>query len=197
MATSTRRVERFILQSLLPILCSIIVGFAFSQFRVFDREYSAFQFFWSAVVASLFYHLLIYARSRDAILGLVILFFVTILTTGSNRPAFVLRDIFYVGAIGLNVFVYFKYFRQEHFHNYIYPAFTLAGIYGIIYIASCELLLGVIRNLAMESIARDVFSLASASAYFGVLIGFAVGAGIALNEKLTDVRRPQSIITAA
>ena len=197
MANSKSSVQQFLLQSILPVFCSVLVGFIFSQDHVFDPHYSAFQFLWNAVVASMFYYLLIFARSRDAVLGFTILFFVTFLTTGSTRLAFILRDTFYIGAIGLTIFIYFKYFRHHDIQNWTYPAFVLAGLYGVIYVAASELQLGIIRNLAMEHTGGDVISLASTSAYFGVLIGFAVGMGIALNEKLADLKKGQESIAAA
>jgi hypothetical protein len=171
----------------------MLLGFLFNQEHIFDRHYSAFQFVWTAVVASVFYHLLVYTRARDAYLGLIILFGLTLLTTGSTRPAFILRDIFYIGGIGLSVFVYFNYFREQHPHTYGYPAFMLGGIYGCVFVATSELHLGIIRLFAMEDTGGTVASIASVCAYVGLLIGFAVGAGIALNEGLMNLRRSHAV----
>jgi hypothetical protein len=159
------------------------MGLVFSGGNVFDRHFGAFQFVWSSVVASVFYNLLMYVRPRDAYLALILLFFLTLLTTGSTRPAFILRDVFYVGGIGVSIFVYSGYFNEHRVHNYWYPAFMLAGIYGVVNVAGLEVHSGITRSLSMESTGGDVVSLASTGSYFGVLIGFAVGFGIALNEK--------------
>ena len=189
MAQSRSNVQQFILWSIVPILCSIAVGFAIYQESVFNRHYGAFQFVWSGVVASVFYYLLIVLRPRDAGLGFIILLFLTFLTTGSTRPAFILRDILYVGGIGASILVYFKYFRQDSPLNYARSAFLLAGIYGIVYIIVSEIHLGIIRGFAMEDTGGNIVSLASTTAYFGVLIGFAIGSGIALNERFFGGKR--------
>jgi hypothetical protein len=180
---SRAKVQQFILQSIVPILCSVAVGFIFYQEDVFNRHYGAFQFVWSGVVASVFYYLLLYVRPRDALAGFIFLLFLTFLTTESTRPAFILRDIFYVGGIGLSIFIYFKYFSHDSPLNYARSAFLLAGIYGIVNMFTSGIYLGILRGLAMEDTGGNVVSLASTTAFFGLLIGFAVGAGIALNER--------------
>ncbi len=189
MARARSKPEQFVLHSVVVILCTVAVGFVFYQDNVFNRHYGAFQFVWSGVVASVFYYLLVYVRPRDAGLGFIILLLLTFLTTESTRPAFILRDIFYVGGIGVSIFVYFKYFRKNLPLNYARSSFLLAGIYGIVSIITSEIHLGILRSLAMEDTGGNVVSLASATAFFGVLIGFAVGSGIALNERFFGAAR--------
>lgn len=188
MITSRSRVQQFLCQSVVPIICSVLIGFIFYQSHVFNRHYGAFQFVWSSVVASVFYYLLGYLRTRDAFLGLLLLFFLTLLTTESTRFAFILRDIFYVGAIGISIVTYFKYFRDKRRDNRAYPPFVLAGIYAVVYMIASEIHLAIIQTFAMENTGGDVVSLASTSAFYGVLVGFAVGAGIAVNEELSRVQ---------
>ncbi len=189
MTKSRSKTEQFILHSIVPVLCTVAVGFVFYQENVFNRLYGAFQFVWSGVVASVFYYLLVYVRLRDAALGAIILLFLTFLTTASTRPAYILRDIFYVGGICVSIFVYFKYFRKDVPLNYARPAFLIAGIYGIVYIIVSEIYLGILRSFAMEDGGGNVVSLASTTAFFGVLIGCAVGSGIALNERFFGAAR--------
>jgi hypothetical protein len=184
MTMSGSKVQEFILKSIVPICCSIVVGFVFYQWDVFNRHYVTFQFVWSGVVASVFYYLLIYLRPRDALLGFILLLFFTFLTTGSTRAAFILRDIFYSGGIGLSIFIYFKYFRPVAPPMFAYPAFMLAGIYGVVYIIASEIHLGVLRAFLIEEAGGTILGLATSIAFFGVSIGFAVGCGIGLNEKL-------------
>jgi hypothetical protein len=187
MAIAESKVQRFLLQSVVPVLCSVLIGFVFYGDRLFDRHYGAFQFLWSSVVASLFYYLLRYRKQREAFAGLIFLFFLTLLTTHSTSPAFLLRDVFYVGAIGASVFAYFRYFAGNGARSPAYPPFLLAGIYGVTYPVFSEIHLIMIRGLAMDSTGGNAISVASAAAFFGVLIGFGVGAGIAINEKLNSL----------
>ena len=184
MTTSRSKVQQFILYALLPVVCSIVIGYVFNRENVFEPHYAAFQFVWSAFVASLFFYLLIFLRSRDAFLGLILLYVLTVLTTRSTQLVFLLRDLVYVGAIGLSIFLYFKYFRQDAVANYAYTPFMLAGIYSVVNIVSTEILLGIHRTFGVDDIRGDILNVASTSAVFGVLIGFAVGCGISLNERL-------------
>ena len=197
MDASKSKIQQFLLQAVVPILCSIVVGFVFEQGEVFERRFTSFQFVWTAVVGTVFYYLLVYLRSRDAFLGLIVLFVLTLLTTGSTRLAFIVREIFYVGGIGLSIYVYFKYFSQGQSHNYAYPPLMLAGIYAVAYMALSEIHLAILRGLTTDSTGASVVGLASTTAFFGVSIGFAIGAGIAINEKLSYLKRARQIIAAA
>ncbi len=186
MDTPASRTQNIILHSLLPIFCSISIGFIIYQFRVFDRHYGAFQFVWTAIVGSVFYYLLVNLRDRDALAGFLLLLLLTFLTTESNTASFILRDMFYAGAIGLSVFMYFKYFNQIPVGGYAYPPFMLAGIYSVFYMIASEIHLGILIAFGLENTGGTIIGLASTSAYFGVLIGFAIGTGIALNQKITE-----------
>ncbi len=189
MTTSGSKARQFILQSMIPILCSIFIGFVFFQGDVFNRHYSAFQFVWSGAVASLFYYMLVLARQRDAFYGFALLLILTFLITGSDQPTYIIRDILYAGDIGLTVFLYFKYFRQRSPFNCAYPAFMLAGIYGVVYIITAQINLGILRILSLHDTGENAVSLASTVAFFGVLIGFAVGFGIGLSERFFSASR--------
>jgi len=184
MSSTGSKVQQFMLYALVPIICSIVLGFVFYQDGVFDRQHGSFQFVWSGVVASLFYYLLAFLRSRDAYLGLFVLLILTFTTTQSTHAAYILRDIFYIAAIGVSILIYFKYFRQSAHINIAYPAITLAGIYAVVYIIASEIHLGILRTFAMEDTGGSFISIASSTAFFGVLIGFAVGSGITFAEKL-------------
>ncbi len=194
MTRSVSKVQQFILQAIVPILCSIAIGFVFNQGNVFDRHYGAFQFVWSGVVASVFYYLLVFVRLRDAVLGFMVLFLLTFLTTESTRLAFILRDIFYVGGIGLSIFIFFRYFRQSLAHNFAYAPFMLAGIYAVMYMVTSEIHWGILRTFVMEDTGGSAVGLASTATFFGVLIGFAVGCGIALNEKLAGIKKTGRLV---
>jgi hypothetical protein len=184
MRTTSSRVQQFLLHALVPIVSSVVLGFVFYQDGVFNQQHGSFQFVWSGVVASIFYYLLVFLRPREAYLGLFVLLLLTFVTTHSTHAAYILRDIFYVGAIGVSVLIYFNHFRQRAHINLAYPAITFAGLYAIIYIIASEVHLGLLRILAMEDTGGSFVSIASSTAFFGVLIGFAVGCGITVAEKL-------------
>jgi hypothetical protein len=184
MSARTSRVQLFLLQCIAPILCSIIVGFIFFQDHIFDRHYGAFQFVWTSVVGSVFYYLLTGGRLRDALAGLVFLFILTFVTTQSTRVVFILRDIFYFGAIAGSIYIFFRYFRRYHAPHLLYIPFMLAGIYSSLYVVTSEVHLAIIRAFIAENPHGTYVSNAETTAFFGLLIGFSLGVGIEVNERL-------------
>jgi len=184
MAPAGSKAQQFLLHAIVPVLCSVVVGYVFFQDGVFNREHGAFQFLWSAVVASVFYYLLVYLRPRDAYLGLLVLFLFTLVTTQSSRPAYILRDIFYVGTIGVTVVVYFRYFMKAANINAAFPALMLSGIYGVAYGIAAEIHLAILQAFAMESTGGTMRMIGFNTVGFGLWIGFAVGAGITLAERI-------------
>ncbi len=182
--------QRFLLRSLIPVVCSILVGMLFFQMNVFVRTYSSFQYIANAITASLFYNLLISVRRRDAYLGLVILLFLTFATARSNTFQLITRDIFCVAAIAATVVIYVRYYRNRLPGNMFYPGIVVGGLYGVLYIvaSSLQLLILWVTNTG----ARDmsIRLLAPSTSFWGVTIGFAVGMGIAVAEKF--IREPVS-----
>jgi hypothetical protein len=183
MSRVTSSIQQFLLRCVAPVVCSIAIGYLLFEESVFDRHYGAFQFLWTAVVAASFYYLLLLARPRDAALGAVVLLFLTFLTTGSTHAAYILRDIFYWGGIIATVWLYVHYFRGDGSPAFDRPGFLLGGLYAITMIIASEIHLAVLRALSMETTGGTVVSLANTCAFFGVLIGFAVGSGFAINER--------------
>jgi hypothetical protein len=189
MAPATSKVQLFILHALVPVICSIIIGFIFYQDGIFYPYRGTFQFVWSAVVASVFYYLLVYLRMRDALLGLLVLFLLTLVTTHSTSAVYILRDIFYVAGIGVSMYLYFRYFRQSADSNYAYSAVMIAGIYGLIYGVTVAVLMAFERALALEGAgASMVTEIITNTSGFGLWIGFAIGAGITIGDRLVSLR---------
>ena len=172
------KVQQFLLLAFIPVLFAVILGMIFFGDHIFYTQYPAFQFLWSAVIASLFYHLLVFTRPRDAYLGLIILFILTLVTTQSTRPAYIIRDILYVAAIAAAVLFYKKYVQKPgQAHDFI-SALTFAGVYAVAAIIGGELNLIVVRAFGFEMFNEGVAYAASTGAFYGTTIGFAVGAGI-------------------
>jgi hypothetical protein len=183
MPRARSRVQLFFLQCIAPISCSIALGYVLYQDRVFNRHYGPFQFVWTAVIATTFYYLLTGSRHRDALAGLFALFFLTIVTTQSTGVAFILRDIFYFAAITGTVYLFFRYYRRHHVANLLYRPFMIAGIYGSLYVLSSEVHLAMLNAFNIGTTGGTFLSIAGSTAFFGVAIGFALGAGIEINER--------------
>jgi hypothetical protein len=189
MPNSKSSVQKIVVHTILPVACSLLIGAVFFQDHVLDRHYPAFQFLWNAVVASVFYQLLLHLRSRDAFAGILLLFFLTLLTTGSHQAAFILRDALYIAAIGTSIFVYYRFSQKNFIHNAAYPPFMLAGIYAVLNSAASVIHVGIIRSLARDETEGALLKIVSTSAFFGALIGFAIGAGISINERLSSLMK--------
>ncbi len=187
--------QRFLLRSLIPVVCSILIGMLFFRMSVFVRTYSSFQYIANAVTASLFYNLLITVRRREAYLGLLILLFLTFAVTRSDTFQLITRDIFAVAAIAGTVALYVQYFRDRSRGNIFYPAIVMAGLYGILYIVASSLQLMLLWVTSTEVREMSIRMLAPSTAFWGVTIGFAVGAGIMIAEKL--IREPAPVAEAA
>lgn len=196
MTTLKSRTQQFILHSIVPIICSIGIGFIFYQGDVFNHYHPSFQFVWSAVFVSAFYNLLISIRPRDAYLGLIILSFFTFMTTQSTQPDFILRDILYIAGMGTTVILYVKYFRQSPHVNYLYTTVIFAGLYGILDILTSAIHLLIVRSFTFEITVDTLTSIVSSSAFFGILIGSAMGAGIALADRFFGTTEPAGRETA-
>jgi len=131
--------------------------------------------------------MLVLARRRDAYLGLVLLFLLQLIFARSTRAAFILRDILYVGAIGLSIFLYFQYFRRLRRFRYLVPPIVLAVTYGLAYLVSREINLLILAMFSTSSFRESYLTIAESSIPFGFVIGFAVGCGLALNDKFAPI----------
>jgi hypothetical protein len=188
-ATKMSTVQRFFFYCIAPVACSIVIGFIFFRGQVFDGHHPASQFLWSSIIAAAFYYLLVLAKSRDAYLGLLLLAFLLIfLVTRSMRPALVLRDILAVAAIGLSILLYFRYSKESAHLRYLYPPLILAGVYGVVNLVAAEINLLILAMFPTVSLRGNYLSVAAQAVFYGVLIGFAVGCGFALNDKFAPIR---------
>ena len=184
MTTPRHRLQQFVLHALIPVVCSTLLGMLFFGWNVVDRTTSAFQFLWTPVVMSVFYYLLRYARVRDAYLGLIGLFALTFLTTESTSALYIVRDILYFGAVALSIHLYVSYFSKHASTSPLYPAVTLGALYPLLYLVAAEVQLGIVHLTEPGTHGVTPVSLAESTAFFGLLIGFAVGCGISVAERM-------------
>ncbi len=181
---SGSKVRSFFLYCLAPVACSLAAGYLYYQGNVLNRYSGAFQFLSSSVIASVYYYLRLFVRPRDAVVGLLMLLVLTILSTGSTQPAYLLRDVLYVATIGTSMELYVRFFRSGAQGRFFSPAVTIAGLYALCSIVVAALHIGIIQSSGMAPSPGTFISLSSTEAFFGALIGGAVGIGIALGEKV-------------
>jgi hypothetical protein len=186
MTSQPSKIGRLFLQALIPILCSILLGFILFGADVFTPSNSTYQFVLTPVIASIFYFLLVLGNQRNAYAGLFVLFVLTLFMTHSTSGGaiYIVRDILYFAAIAGAIYLYFKYFSKHAHLNAFYSAITLAGLYAATYVVTSEINLAIVRLLVSGALPETVVSMATTAAFFGVFIGFAVGGGIMIAEKL-------------
>jgi hypothetical protein len=184
MATPPSRPVQFISRAFIPVIFSIIVGIMLCGGEVFNRYSTASQFVYTPIIASVFYWLLVLGKPRDAYAGLFVLLVLQIVLARSTTTILVLRDLFYVAEIATAVLLYFKYFKQSAHISPFYTAITLAGLYAAIYVIASQIHLAIIRDASPQSTRETAYSMATIASFYGSTIGFAVGGGITIADKM-------------
>ncbi|MFZ1082428.1 MAG: hypothetical protein WAO19_10940 [Candidatus Kryptoniota bacterium] len=182
----SKKIQQFLMSSLIPILCSVLVGFVFFPKDIFIPHMAAFQFVVTGIVASLFYNMMIFVESRRAYIGLLFLFMLQLALDGTLRPIIILRDIIYIGGIGIAIIIYVRYIKQNGRSRYFFSAVTLAGLYPLVYIVASEIQLLLVKTFSTDprvlAETEGPYLLAPGT-LLTVLIGFSVGVGITLSER--------------
>jgi hypothetical protein len=181
MASPSSKTSQFLAHAFIPVLCAIALGFIFYGTDVFNPFHGTSQFVHTPIIASVFYFLLVLGNPRNAYAGLFVLLVLTVLSTHSTTAIFIVRDILYFAAIALAVLVYFKYFKQAAHVNHFYPAIAMAGLYAVAYIVTSEIHLAIVQSSG-SNVSQTIPDMAKFSAFYGVVIGFAVGGGITLAD---------------
>jgi hypothetical protein len=181
--TSSSRTSQFLSHAIFPVFCSVVLGFIFFGADIFNPSSWTSQFLLTPITASVFYYLLVLRNSRNAYAGLFVMFALTMFLRHSTTAILILYDILCFAAIPAAVLFYFRYFKQGAQINYFYTAITMSGLYAGTYVAALEIHLAILRASGSYG-AQTLASVATYCAFYGVLIGFAVGGGITLAEML-------------
>lgn len=181
--------ERILLQSILPIVCSAAIGFAFYRWLVFNPRFPTFQFAFTPMVASVYYYSVMDLHRRDTYAVLLVLVLLTLLATGSSRLMWVLRDcVDFLGVI-LAVEYYARLIRKSPMLQGHYFGFVFSGILGIFSIASWSLQFVLVRYLFGSHQPISYWSIVSMSGFRGFMVGLGVGVGILLNRRIFGTPR--------
>lgn len=190
MTSRSSKPTQFLLHALIPVLCSVVLGFIFFGRDIFNQSYTTSQFVNTPIIASVYYFLLVLGNDRNAYAGLFVLLLLTLFSTHSMTLVFILRDILYVAAIAFAVMVYFKHFRQSARINLFYPAITMSGLYAVTYVIIWEVYLAIVRATDVSAAQEAGTSVVATIAFYGVAIGFAVGGGITVADKILGEMKP-------
>ncbi len=184
MQSSAFKTTQFLAYAILPVMSSILLGLLLCGTAIFNPYNMVAQFVTTSIIASLFYSLLVNRNVRDAYAGLFVLLVLTIVYTHSHTGIYILRTILYAAGIGAAVHLYFTYFKAGANTNYMFSAVTLAGLYAASCVISSEMYLAILRFADQYSTSQTVEGIAIINAFFGSAIGFAIGAGITVANKV-------------
>lgn len=191
----SEKLQRFILSSIIPIACSFVVGMLFFPREMFMPHMAAFQFVVTGIAASLFYSLVISVESRWTYAALLIIFGIQLTIDRSLGVVLILRDVFYIGGMGLAVILYVNYFRERK--SVLFQGVAFSGLYSLIVVAATEIDIFLIKLFGLHT--RFLFETRSPyylalPVFLAVLIGFALGVGIAIDEKFITPDSIQDIV---
>lgn len=177
------------LTALFGLLGSIIYGFIFFGSNIFIPKNYAFQFVTNGFFGSFFFCLLLNHTKRGQIFGtifLIILDFTLFLGNTINLVPFIIRDIFYLSALFLSVFLYVKFVTKNSQFKFYLRALALAFIYG-----SLNTIFGTAVYLINAEFIFPPFNFLFITAEIGVLIGLGIGLGCDLflqnKEKILNI----------
>ncbi|MCL5267155.1 MAG: hypothetical protein M1469_03510 [Bacteroidetes bacterium] len=186
---TSRKIQQFLLRSLIPFACCIVVGLIFFPKDIFRPHMAAFQFVDSGIVASLFYNMMVFLKPRRAYVGLLFLYVMQLVLDGPLNPIAVLRDVCYIGGIGVAIVLFIRYFKPNLYTGYLYSAVTLAGLYPLVFIVATEINLVVLKTFGVPLIPYVAVMVQTSYMFapgvlLALLVGFAAGVGIELSERL-------------
>ncbi len=192
MFSSSSKIIQFLVQAIIPVACTILLGLLLCGGVILNRYLTVSQFIDTPIIASVFYSLLVLRNPRDAYAGLFVMLILVIVFTHAEAPVYILRSILYVAAIGAAVYLYVRYFKENARSNYFYAAVTLAGLYAATYILALVVNLALLKAFAplLVPLWRPEDA-ARIGGFFGSTIGFSVGAGITLAGRL--ISKPHGV----
>ncbi len=164
-----------VLITLFGLLGSIVIGFVFFGSNIFVPKNYAFQFVTNGFFGSFFFSLLIYHTKREQVFGIVFLFlldFTLLLGKAVSLIPYLIRDILYLSALLLSIFLYSKYLKKNPQLKFYLRSFSLVLIYGAL-----NTIFGAMVYLINAEFIFPPFNFLLLLIEIGVLIGLGIGLG--------------------
>jgi hypothetical protein len=169
------KIYQIFLMTFFGMLGSILIGFIFFDTSVFIPKRTNFQFVTFGLYGSLFFSLLEYRDKRDRIYSIVVLFILNlIIFTGRYISiAYIIRDLFYSGALFLSIKLYHQFIKRNSGIKLYLRSFALVLFYGLINTVFASIVFLINANAGFPPV-----DFIYARARDGILIGFGIGLGI-------------------
>ena len=171
----SEKIYQILLMTFFGMLGSIVIGFIFFNTSIFIPTRANFQFVMSGLYGSLFFSLLEYRNAKDQVYALlVILVLGLIIFTGKKLSvAYIIRDLFYLGALFLSVKLYHQFIKRNTGIKLYLRCFALVLFYGLINPVFVSIVFLINAHRGFPPIAL-IYTLAKD----GILIGLGIGVGI-------------------
>ena len=171
-------------------LCSILLGFVFFRFNVFQITSPAFQFVLFGFYASFLYAVFRATTFRKSAGVFFLLIILHELVLKSTSFYFVLRDLVFLTALAAAVYVFHQYFFGRLSHFPLSRPLILSALFSLFSIVATSVL-WMIHSLLQSTFITGMSFAGSANllqGFEGVLIGLGVGIGIELSLILKSRR---------
>ncbi len=166
---------QIILLTFFGMLGSLIIGFVFFKTSIFIYSSPNLQFLTAGFIGALYFSLLEYRSNRDQIFGmiLIIILHLIIFIGRQLSVVFIVRDVFFLGALFLSIKVYYQFIKRNPRIKYYLRSLALALFYGLINTIIIIILFLIFSRAELPSL-DFIYSIAR----YGILIGTGIGLGI-------------------
>ena len=169
------KMYQVILMTFFGMLGSIMIGFIFYNTSIFKTTRTDFQFVGVGLYGALYFSFLEYKSVKEQTFAMIFIFlFQLIVFTGKHLSlAYVIRDVFYLGAIFLSIKLYYRFIKKYTVIKFYLRSLALVLIYGLI----GTLFISIVYILNTKS-GLPPFGFIYVIAKKAVLIGLGIGLGI-------------------
>jgi len=155
-------------------LCTIILGFIFFQFRIFNIHDPLFQFLAYGIVGSVAFALFLQRRYRDAVFALILLFVLNVIVAGIYRFTLLVTHSFFFLAMVFSILFFERHFYGKMANIEIARPIVLAGIITIAFL----LVSPILRLLFYSSEGQFHF-------FSNMPVGFLIGLGLGIGFEVS------------
>lgn len=169
------KISQILLMTFFGMFGSILIGFIFFNTSIFIYTLPSFQFVIGGLYGALFFSLLEYKSIKEQVFGTIfILILQIIIFTGRYLSiAYVVRDVFYLGALFLSIKLYYQFIKRNPQIKYYLRSFALVLFYGLINVLFISVVYIINAKVGFPPI-EFIYVIARDS----ILLGLGIGSGI-------------------
>ncbi len=171
----SNKIYQILLLTFFGMFGSILIGFIFYKTSIFITTRTNFQFVTAGLYGALFFSLIEYKSIREQIFAMIfILLLQLIIFTGRYLSiVYIMRDIFYLGAIFISIKLYYQFIKRNPKIKYYLRSLALVLFYGFINTLFISILFIINAKSGLPSLGF-IYVIAKN----GILIGLGIGLGI-------------------